>query len=228
MLHLHSLGLDKIELNLPKIQRLESTPPNININIEQRLQALEKNNFSLESRIIKLEKQNSELQAKLKSFEVNEENTRQETSEQFVDKLIPSSQEEECLQKSEKIVNFQEEYDRKFHQLEQADLYLQKTNQIMSDKITAFESMLNISSCSNDETRQQLLSLQNNLELLKTDIECSSKFAVENNYYTKTEKVQNNFIPSPKQQQQPKDEKFEMTSHQDQSVNFSNLNIVVS
>ena len=226
MLHLHSLGLDKIELNLPKIQRLESTP-NININIEQRLHALEKNNFSLENRIIKLEKQNSELQAKLKSFEVNEENKRQETTEQFVDKVSHSTQERECLQKSEINENFHEEYERKLKQLEQADLYLQKTNQIMSDKITAFESMLNISSCSNDETRQQLLSLQNNLELLKTDIECS-KFAVENNYYTKTEKVQNNFIPSPKQQQLPKDEKFEMTSHQDQSVNFSNLNIVVS
>ena len=63
-----SLGLEKIEINLPKYQGLQSTAKaNINSNIEQRLTFLEKSNLELEQKVSELEKENLDLITQLKA-----------------------------------------------------------------------------------------------------------------------------------------------------------------
>ena len=62
------MGLEKIEINLPKYQGLQSTAKaNINSNIEQRLTFLEKSNLELEQKVSELEKENLDLITQLKA-----------------------------------------------------------------------------------------------------------------------------------------------------------------
>jgi len=187
-----SLGLEKIEINLPKYQGLQSTAKaNINSNIEQRLTFLEKSNLELEQKVSELEKENLDLITQLKEIKSTSDSR---TKDQFVKKLSFERPEQEQLQKSENKGDekdiFSSDLKKKINDLEQADLYLQETNKIFSEKVTAFESVLKISSCSNDETRKLLLSLENDFDAIKTDLE-QCKFAVENNLHAKNENHQN-------------------------------------
>lgn len=182
-----------------KIKRLESTTssPN-NTSIEERLNSVENANHLLEERLAKLEMENKELAAKLKELDLNknepiisEEFSRKSYQENLTN---PRTNEEQLLKSRDDKEN--KVFDKKICQLEQADLYLQETNKLMNDKLSAFESMLKISSCSNDDTRQQLLAMQESLELIKYDIQCSGKTAMENyQLLTKNEKQPNTSEP---------------------------------
>lgn len=215
-----SLGLEKIELNLSEYQGLQSTA-NINRNIEQRLTFLEKSNLELEQKVSELEKENLDLITQLKDIKSDAD---LRTKDQFVKRLSFEKPEREQLQKSENngddnFDNFtRNDFKKKIIDLEQADLYLQQTNKIFSEKVTAFESILKISSCSNDETRKLLLSLENDFDAIKTDLE-RCKFAVENNLLTRNENHQNKT-----QSLLLEGGKLEML-HQEESSNLSSLKI---
>ena len=194
--------METIELNLPKIKRLESTTssPN-NTSIEERLNSVENANHLLEERLASLEMENKELAAKLKELDLNKNEpiiSEESSRKSYIENLTNPKTNEEQFQKSGDKDN--EVFDKKICQLEQADLYLQETNKLMNEKLSAFESMLKISSCSNDETRQQLLAMQESLELIKYDIQCSET-SMEN-YQTKIVKQNDNtsqtvMVPEP-------------------------------
>ena len=81
---------------------------------------------------------------------------------------------------------------------------------------------MKISSCSNDETRKLLLSLENDFDAIKTDLE-QCKFAVENNLHAKNENHQNK-----SQSLLLEDAKLETLHHTESSNLSSSLKISVS
>ena len=158
---MHSKNIREIKNQLTKSEEIRSSNTTFNHdNIEERLKLLEKSNTFMQERLKELEKENSHLKETLSSDQIEHS---------FTEKVSDSKKLEELLQR-ENIDSkdyCSAHFEKKISELEQADLYIQETTKLMSEKIVAFESLLQISSSSNDETRLQLIDIQDNLKAFR-------------------------------------------------------------
>ena len=169
----------EIRSKLQNSGEIESTIPGLG-SIEERIKLLEKENNTMQERLEELEKENLSMKTKLKEVDLNENC--------FTQKIVDAQKSEEHLQR-ENIDSkdyCSESFEKKIQELEQADLYIQETTRLMSEKIVAFESMLQISSSNNDDTRQQMLDIQNGFQELKKTLQTAS----DNEDTNESEKVE--------------------------------------
>ena len=258
-LYFHSSGVEKLDLNLPKIERSEST-----INFEQRLTILEQFNQALGQKVLNLESENKDLKAALRSIqkEINlpssnfvkvEKYSEDELAELITnidkDKIwltqrVQDVQSKKCpegqtfsdnlknnrvfsdqLQKSSEYDYVQKDINLKVNQLEQADVYLQKTTQQVMEKLTSLESMLKISTHSHDDTRSELLMLKDSLQSMNIKEKLiQNKSALHNSeLFAKSDKHLNN-----QQTHLQQGKKFQMSLQDISTTNFSDTKSVVS
>lgn len=258
-LYFHSLGVEKMDLNLPKIERSEST-----INFEQRLTILEQSNQALGEKVLYLESENKDIKAALKSiqkeinfssskFKLVEKYNEDELAElitsidkdkiwltqrvqdveskkftdgqTFSDNLKNTQVFSDQLQKGSEYDNVQKEIYFKVNQLEQADVYLQKTTQQVMEKLTSLESMLKISTHSQDDTRSELLMLKDSLQSMNIKEKLiQNKSALHNSeLFAKSDKHLNN-----QQTHLQQGKKFQMSLQDISTTNFSDTKSVVS
>ena len=168
------MGLEKVALNLPKIERSEST-----FKLEQRLTILEQSNQSLGQKVIKLESENIDLKATLKKIEIEQ---KEDTLEDLIIKLdkdniwltkrvqeVNKEDERKYSEYNQMNSKLQKDFIEKVNQLEQADVYLQETTKQVMEKLTSLESMLKISAHSNDDTKNELLMLKDSMQSMHTE-----------------------------------------------------------
>ena len=164
---MHSKNIREIKNQLSKSEEIRSSNTTFNQdNIEERLKLLEKSNAFMQERLKELEKENTHLKETLNGDLIEHS---------FTENVSDSKKLEELLQR-ENIDSkdyCSAHFEKKILELEQADLYIQETTKLMSEKIVAFESMLQISSSSNDETRLQLIDIQDNLKAFKESLNAS-------------------------------------------------------
>lgn len=248
-----------MDLNLPKIERSEST-----INFEQRLTILEQSNQALGQKVLYLESENKDIKAALKSiqkeinfssskFKLVEKYNEDELAElitsidkdkiwltqrvqdveskkftdgqTFSDNLKNTQVFSDQLQKGSEYDNVQKEIYFKVNQLEQADVYLQKTTQQVMEKLTSLESMLKISTHSQDDTRSELLMLKDSLQSMNIKEKLiQNKSALHNSeLFAKSDKHLNN-----QQTHLQQGKKFQMSLQDISTTNFSDTKSVVS
>ena len=258
-IYFHRSEVEKLDLNLPKIERSEST-----INFEQRLTILEQSNQALGQKVLNLESENKDLKAALRSIqkEINlpssnfvkvEKYSEDELAELITnidkDKIwltqrVQDVESKKCpegqtfsdnlknnrvfsdqLQKSSEYDYVQKEINLKVNQLEQADVYLQKTTQQVMEKLTSLESMLKISTHSHDDTRSELLMLKDSLQSMNIKEKLiQNKSALHNSeLFAKSDKHLNN-----QQTHLQQGKKFQMSLQDISTTNFSDTKSVVS
>ena len=242
-----------MDLNLPKIERSEST-----INFEQRLTILEQSNQALGQKVLNLESENKDLKSALKGIqlernhpynedelaelisrldkdkiwltrrvqEVNDDHESKKCAGQmFSENLKTPMVFSEQLQKGSDYDNVQKEINMKVNQLEQADVYLQETTKQVMEKLTSLESMLKISTHSHDDTRSELLMLKDSLQSMNSKEKLiQNKSALHNSeLFAKSDKHLNN-----QQTHLQQGKKFEMSLQDISTTNFSDTKSVVS
>ena len=242
-----------MDLNLPKIERSEST-----INFEQRLTILEQSNQALGQKVLNLESENKDLKSALKDIqlernhpynedelaelitrldkdkiwltrrvqEVNDDHeSKKGAGQMFSENLKTQMVFSEQLQKGSDYDNVQKEINMKVNQLEQADVYLQETTKQVMEKLTSLESMLKISTHSHDDTRSELLMLKDSLQSMNSKEKLiQNKSALHNSeLFAKSDKHLNN-----QQTHLQQGKKFQMSLQDISTTNFSDTKSVVS
>ena len=224
------MGLEKVALNLPKIERSEST-----FKLEQRLTILEQSNQSLGQKVIKLESENIDLKATLKKIEIEQ---KEDTLEDLIIKLdkdniwltkrvqeVNKEDERKYSEYNQMNSKLQKDFIEKVNQLEQADVYLQETTKQVMEKLTSLESMLKISAHSNDDTKNELLMLKDSMQSMHTEQKLiQNKSALQNRELLAKSNTHLNNKQVPLQH----GKKFQMSCQEISTTNFSDTKSVVS
>ena len=200
---------------------LRSIQQEINSSSSKVIKVEQFNENELAELMTSLDKDKIWLTQRVQEVESKKCTDSQTFSDNLKDKIVLSDQ----LQKVSEYDNVQKDFNLKVNQLEQADVYLQKTTQQVMKKLTSLESMLKISTHSHDDTRSELLMLKESLQSMNIKEKLiQNKYALHNTeLFAKSDKHLNN-QQTPLQQ----GKKFQMSLQDISTTNFSDTKSVVS